>query len=379
MTIEEMSGLRQPADSDNLWRYMCIDAFISLLKTKCLHFSFLSEQKDDLLEGRMTGASRRIVESVYKDPKKADMVASNSDQAMRSLGTINCWTLIEDEHIRCWETYVGKDRLGVAIKTTWGDLKNSLKHARHRLTVSAGMVHYEDRNRTTFGMLHPNVSGGVTLYAQQVYLKEPRYEWEQEFRLSVRSQDTLIVNGVLVPHKETKKGILIDVNPTDLITELVLPPWVDNESEWDMMSRIKRELSVSGLHNPVISKSKFHHNPSKKGTVINLQDLTPQEVAHEVNDVISIFKPFVDEGWSYREADDHFGTPAVYKALKPMEGMKFEVKVYHHMSARYYILEIPTFAGGIHTRIEFKEDGLNPKPVMSWVETLESSIASKGS
>ena len=325
----------------------------------------------------MTEASRRIVEDVYKNPQKADVVASNSDQAMRGLRTINCWTLIEKEHIRCWETYVGKGYLGVAIKTTWGNLKNSLQHVGHERIVSAGMVRYEDKNGTRFGTVHPNEYGGVTVYAQQAYLKEPKYEWEQEFRLSTGAQDTLMVNGTPLPLDGTKNGILIDINPSDLITELVLPPWIGNESEWETMTRIKRGLSIRIPHQPVISRSKFHHNPSEKDTVINLQDLTPQEVAHKVNDVINIFKPFVDAGWSYREADDGFGTPAVYKTLRPMDGMEFEVTVSRHIGVGYYILEIPIFADGIHTKIEFEEDGLNPRPVMSWVDALENSIASK--
>ena len=185
MPIKEIPGLRQPADNDVLWRYMRLSTFMSLLEKQCLHFSFLSEQADGH-EGRMTEASKRIVEDVYKNPHKADVVASNSDQAIRGLVTINCWTLIEQEHMRCWETYVGKGYLGVAIKTTWGNLKNSLNHVRLGRTVSAGMVRYEGKNETRFGTVHPNESGGVTVYAQQAYLKEPRYEWEQEFRLSTR-------------------------------------------------------------------------------------------------------------------------------------------------------------------------------------------------
>ena len=373
MPIEEIPGLRQPADNDVLWRYMRLSTFISLLEKQCLHFSFLSTQEDDR-EGGMTEASRRIVEDVYKNPQKADVVASNSNQAMRSLATINCWTLTEQEQLRSWETYVGKGCLGVAVKTTWGNLKNSLNHVRLGRTVSAGMVRYEGKNETRFGMVHPNEYGGATVYAHQAYLKEPRYEWEQEFRLSTWAQDTLTVNGTLLPLEGTGKGILIDINPSDLITELVLPPWTGNKSEWETMTRIKRGLSICMPHQPVISRSKFHHNPSKKDTVINLQDLTPQEVAHKVKDVINIFKPFVDAGWSYREADDGFGTPAVYRTLRPMDGMEFEVKVYRHLGSRYYILEIPSFAEGIHTKIEFTGDGLDPEPVMSWVDVLENLI-----
>ena len=94
MPIEDISGLRQPADNDVLWRYMRLSTFMSLLEKQCLHFSFLSEQADGH-EGRMTEASRRIVEDVYKNSQKADVVASNSDQAMRSLAIINCWTLTD--------------------------------------------------------------------------------------------------------------------------------------------------------------------------------------------------------------------------------------------------------------------------------------------
>lgn len=208
-----------PDDDIVLWRYMDLAKFLSILQTKSLYFC-----RADKLDDPFEGAKCRIEDiSRYEEWHKEELykriqndASFNSRQKHgfvkfllenEKLGLpffrqnfINCWHESEYESIAMWNLFTTSLEFGVAIKTTYEKLCNSLENIDD---IKIGKVIYHDLN-----IEKPNNEDDVLWY------KLNPYKHEQEVRAIIEDLNPdLQENGKLIP-----------VNLNLLIDEVYLSP-----------------------------------------------------------------------------------------------------------------------------------------------------------
>lgn len=187
----------EPASSAAVWRYMDLARFISLAATSALYFT-RSDLMADRWEGAFGEANERDAREFYGgDYQSAFQTRRLEREHARRMVHLNCWHVAEYESAAMWETYQREGR-GVAIRTTWGHLKESIVDSWQ---VFGGLVEYADYRTTQIDESN--------LYAAFL-VKRLSFEYEREARLVFNSA-TLGLPGV-------------DVKQTRAVGALVSPP-----------------------------------------------------------------------------------------------------------------------------------------------------------
>ncbi len=144
MSIGQHPCLTEPECDQVLWKYMDFTKLISILETKSLYFANISRFKDRY-EGQVRPKSYRLTESLIRsaglegDKAFLQFIKETTDEFRR--GTYaNCWTKNDGESAAMWRTYLTNPDEGVAIKTTYKRIKDSLATVEKR--VFAAIVTY---------------------------------------------------------------------------------------------------------------------------------------------------------------------------------------------------------------------------------------------
>jgi hypothetical protein len=124
------------SDDVTIWRYMTIDRFRQLLDGS-LYFAS-ANQFDDKFEGAITDAEvarRSYRHSSSGTESNTDLEwylasVSSAFEELRRLTKISCWHAREHENIAMWERYLPSQEAGVAIRSSVGRLKRSLREFR---------------------------------------------------------------------------------------------------------------------------------------------------------------------------------------------------------------------------------------------------------
>ncbi|MEV4666350.1 DUF2971 domain-containing protein [Microbacterium sp. LWO12-1.2] len=166
-------------DDVPLWRYVDLPKFLDLLTTESLKMPHASSM-EDAYEGMM--APGAIAGTIAKDLadgapgyfRHARINKIHKDSLFLTHRTyISCWTAFPSENAGLWRLY--GDEKGVAIRTTWGSLRNSLAGTADCVRdVFYGKVDYrsaqeDDRIPQT--------------YTDQYFIKRREFSHENEFRL----------------------------------------------------------------------------------------------------------------------------------------------------------------------------------------------------
>ena len=136
-TIE---GITPPKDEDALWRYMSLEKFVNILKTKSLFFT-RADKFDDPFEGfippEIRDSYENSVRRVAPDESVVKLLIKVNEDS-RKYVMCNCWHQNKVESMAMWDKYHMRNS-GIAIKTTMRDLKNSLSDSKD---VFIGEVEY---------------------------------------------------------------------------------------------------------------------------------------------------------------------------------------------------------------------------------------------
>ena len=166
---KELKGIIQPKDEDAVWRYMSFEKFANVLATGSLFFT-RADKYDDKFEGY-------IPETTTLPYKPEDNPRVNRDDSnFRQYIMCNCWHHGEEESMGMWDKYHLRNS-GIAIKTTMGNLKNSLLDEPEEPDVFIGKIEYIN-NHNQIKM--PEDIGNL-LYYPYFYKRRP-FEYEQEVR-----------------------------------------------------------------------------------------------------------------------------------------------------------------------------------------------------
>ncbi len=163
---KELKGIIQPKDCDTVWRYMSFEKFADILATESLFFT-RADRYDDKFEGYVP-QSTTLPHKPEVNPT-VDRVDSNFRQYIMC----NCWHHGEEESMGMWDKYHLRNS-GIAIKTTMGNLKNSLPD---KPNVFIGKIKYISNHN----QIEMPMDVEIFLHYPYFYKRKP-FEYEREVR-----------------------------------------------------------------------------------------------------------------------------------------------------------------------------------------------------
>lgn len=176
------------SDDDEIWRYLKFPSFISVLERNALHFSRVDSFDDDyegfipknLLKVLVQRANEHNtqIDRTYDQGGEIDTVAGMAEpnpfeqlKYNRRCSYANCWNWRDSESFALWKANLESSD-GVVIKSTIGNLKNSIQSNESIYISEMEYVDFEEADKYHFdrGIAHPY------LY------KRKALEYEQELR-----------------------------------------------------------------------------------------------------------------------------------------------------------------------------------------------------
>ena len=236
-----LPGITPPKDTDLLWRYMSFEKFVSLLATRSLFFT-RADKFDDPFEG----FTPPLVKKNYEQTVSNFNIFEEFQKNFRKYALCSCWHQDDEESMAMWDKY-HLHNSGIAIKTTYGDLKACLGEGYR---VFLGKIEYI--NHYDYPVPH-NIKDLSPLYTWYFH-KRKTFEHEKEFRAIFfdvpRSlMDYIDKDGNIIHLESTlegnkypdtcKTGKSLKVNVDRLIGEVITSPYIKNE-EWitEMVSSV---------------------------------------------------------------------------------------------------------------------------------------------
>ena len=176
MPIDESHSVMSIPDRNiNLWRYMDIPSFISLLVHESLTF-VRADLFEDRYEGKLPERSAALIDNqIRKQIAKGQLNKGywNYSEILNkdyNKVYLNCWCNEQHEMVHMWKIYSKEN--GIAIETDYDTLKESIVS---RETIFPTLVRYVDFKNDVINCLN----NGLTVYT----LKRKEYKSENEFRL----------------------------------------------------------------------------------------------------------------------------------------------------------------------------------------------------
>lgn len=164
---KELKGIGQPKDEDTVWRYMSFEKFANILATKSLFFA-RADKYNDKYEGY-------VPESIIMSYASR---VSRINPNFRQYIMCNCWHHGNEESMAMWDKYHLRNS-GIAIKTTIGNLKNSLPDEPN---VFIGQIEYiENHNQIDI----PEDLPIESLLHYPYFYKRTPFKYEQEVRVII--------------------------------------------------------------------------------------------------------------------------------------------------------------------------------------------------
>jgi len=223
------SSSAQPDPRVQLWRYMDFTKFLSIIRDSRLFFCRLC-QFGDPFEGHHPPISydqwREGIEASKawpSDSGRAERVISANKsmvQRHRQEICVNSWHAQESESAAMWEIYVRSGQ-GMAIQTTVGDLKESLRAYESRLFY--GWVQYLDFSKQTLA--------DANWERRPFMFKRISFAHEKEVRVCYEDRPNPILEpkGPLEPDRanliiRTDRGCTFPIDRDKLIGKVILAP-----------------------------------------------------------------------------------------------------------------------------------------------------------
>ena len=236
-------GTRQvPPPEAQLWRFMDLAKFVSMLNHNALYFSVLAALKDEL-----EGALPRL-------PPNATVLEREYPWKVwrynRAAIFVNCWHQSDHEDAAMWALYGNQ---GVAIRTTFALLSQAV-HQRPWVgppitdqTVVGGLVTYADPDETS-------PAGDSWDSVNEALRKRWWYKYEQEFRLIYHLQSNSVPSGSSFQGPTPKQqGVWVSCDLSKAILAIVLAPFSPPFLE-DAVKAVSRKF---GLDPPIVKRSRI--------------------------------------------------------------------------------------------------------------------------
>ncbi len=223
--------IETPDKACTIWRYLSLEKFLSLINDRQLYFA-RQDQFFDIYEAELSSLDIGLFERYIPD------ITKEMGKEKLGCGFINSWVISDVELYLMWAAYSSMDK-GIAIKTTVGDLIDSLeKSDNRRITISD--VNYIDYTiEDTFG----KANGNANLLARY-FCKRSYFQQEKELRLVYYDYKATLDDKTV--------GLKFNVSLDTLINEIWISPLA---KEW-YEDLIIKELKLHNINKPV-KKSKL--------------------------------------------------------------------------------------------------------------------------
>ena len=151
----------------SIWRYMDLAKFVLMLESQALHFARASILEDKF-EGAMSIPSVEVRRKLFPDAPE-DMLSSAGNR-FRDYTYLSCWHMNDHESLAMWKLYQGGEPKGIAVRSSYRRLSESIIDPR---PVYLAMVRYIDYESDLIPV-------GNIFYA--FAHKRKSFEFEQEIR-----------------------------------------------------------------------------------------------------------------------------------------------------------------------------------------------------
>lgn len=224
-----------------IWRYVSVSQFLSLLETESLWFA-RADSFDDPYEGRLPQKNIDELPSAHevelpeylivrgtKRKKRSDWPRINKRSVIetyRKSTFVNCWHRVEEEKDVLWRANLASGN-GVVIKSTIDSLKGSLKEYQEK-EIWLGEVSYIDYQNERISLQNS---------LAPILQKRKAFEQENEIRAVMTSfpadkhpgyEGTVPGQHLELNWAQQDIGKYIDVNVSDLIDEVRIAPTADS-------------------------------------------------------------------------------------------------------------------------------------------------------
>jgi len=199
-------------ESTVIWRYFSLDKFLYLILHKELYLSKIMTL-DDKKEGSRPPEFKLLnlyvpiggVSNKYKASRealKSKQVRDNQFLVSASNTFVNCWSMNKSESFALWCIYTDKN-YGIAVKSTIGKLKESIKSNSHSINISRVFYEPDFTNKFSIDTI--------------VKRKSEFYRFEEEVRLYISQSDN--------------DSLQISVDIELLITEIYFSPFMKSNTK----------------------------------------------------------------------------------------------------------------------------------------------------
>ncbi len=212
---------KTPSRDTVIWRYLTLPKFLSLLNCEQLYFSRY-DKFFDAQEGVLTDLDKKFCDSIT--PRLSHKIGCVY---------INCWVISDVELYLMWLAYSSIDE-GVAIKTTVGNLIDSLDSKDERDIFISNVDYIDYQNQYTF-----DKSKGFVVLLAPFFCKGKYFQQENELRLVHIDFDLSCEDSVF--------GKLFSVSLETLIDEI----WISPKAEAWFANVIESEITLHNLHKPL--------------------------------------------------------------------------------------------------------------------------------
>ena len=204
---KENSKLVTPNDNMTIWRYLDFTKFVSLLDRQALFFC-RADKLGDPFEGSQPKPNIPLRSEIFEHQIPVDIL-SEQYKRIREFTAVNCWHINRYESAAMWKLYL-KSNEGIAIRSTFGRLRNSLNDAKPDIYI--GKVQYIDYDKDNI----PNYLFSPFLH------KRKSFEHEVELRAVIQE----FPEGKLLSEADRpfEDGLYIPVDLNLLINEIYLAP-----------------------------------------------------------------------------------------------------------------------------------------------------------
>jgi len=231
--IKKTKYLKPLNNNDIIWRYMNLSKFMDLALNKTLWFSRQDKLKDQF-EGEMPIENQIELFNQLKKSNPSNSSFQNFQKSydeveklaeLRKFTLVNSWTHKEYESMALWKIYLDNNSNGIAIQSTVGNYKESLKN--NDFPIKPVKIDYIDEFEK-LPTLNQEIVAGT---------KMNFYDYEDEFRG--------VIFGQFKENGRSKKpkydfGVNVPVDCNILISKIVTSPMA---SEWfiNIIRKVKKD------------------------------------------------------------------------------------------------------------------------------------------
>jgi hypothetical protein len=145
-----------------IWRYMNLAKFISMLQDGALHFA-RADQMNDEFEGSISKPTlslrhemlARIPDINPEALSGATALMGQSRKDLRERIYLNCWHMNEIESAAMWDLYLGGEAQGIAVRSTYRRLSDSITDGRTAYVSTVNYVNFDYEVIPDRNILHP--------------------------------------------------------------------------------------------------------------------------------------------------------------------------------------------------------------------------------